>query len=74
MSDDELESTKGFTIARAEDDDLLDIWGNKPVRAEDGMPIGIETTGLLSTTPVSLSLTDIKARIRAKVFLEGPLR
>ena len=74
VSDDQLESTKGFMLARAEDDDLLDIWGNPPVRAEDGMPIGTETTGLLSTRIISLSLIDIKARIRAKVFLEGPLR
>ena len=74
LADSVLSSTKGFTVARFRDDDLLDIWGNSPVRAEDGMPIGTKTTGLLSTTPVSLSLIDIKARIRAKVLLEGPLR
>ena len=75
VSDAEVDSTKGFTLARAADDDLLDIWGNPPVRAEDGMPIGTGTDdGLLSTTLVSLSLTDIQARIRAKVLLEGPLR
>ena len=70
----ESESTKGFTVARFRDDALLDIWGNPPVRAEDSMLIGTGTDGLLSTTPVSLSLADIKARIRAKVLLEGPLR
>ena len=70
----ESESTKGFTIARFRDDSLLDIWGNPPVRAEDRALIGTKTDGLLSTTPVSLSLTDIQARIRAKVLLEGPLR
>ena len=75
VSDSEVGSTKGFTLARAADDDLLDIWGNPPVRAEDGMPIGTGTDdGLLSTTLISLTLTDIKARIRAKVLLEGPLR
>ena len=74
VSDSEVGSTKGFTLARAADDDLLDIWGNPPVRAEDGALIGTGTDGLLSTTPVSLSLTDIQARIRAKVLLEGPLR
>ena len=74
VRDSELDSTKGFMLARAEDDDLLDIWGNPPVRAEDGMPIGTGTGGLLSTTIFELSLTDIKARIRAKVLLEGPLR
>ena len=86
MSDDELESTKGFTLARAEDDDLLDIWGNPPVRADDTLirswPNSMEEEGiaeerkkaLLSTTLISPSLADPKARIRAKVFLEGPLR
>ena len=71
----QLESTKGFTVARREDDDLLDIWGNPPVRAEDGALIGTGIDGeLLSTTIFELSLTDIQARIRAKVLLEGPLR
>ena len=84
VSDDELESTKGFMLARRRfqddslDDPLLDIWGNPPVRAEDGMPnvpIGTGTTGLLSTRLISLSWArNIQARIRAKVFLEGPLR
>ena len=47
----QLESTKGFTVARREDDDLLDIWGNPPVRAEDGALIGTGIDGeLLSTT------------------------
>ena len=74
VSDDELESTKGFTIARTAADDLLDIWGNPPVRAEDGALIGTGTGGLISTRIISPSLADIKARIRAKVLLEGPLR
>ena len=64
----------GFMLARFQDNSLLDIWGNSPVRA-DGTPIGTGIDGLLSTTPISLSLArNIKARIRAKVFLEGPLR
>ena len=71
----ELESTKGFTVARAADDSLLDIWGNPPVRAEDGAMIGIETDGLLSTRIINRSWAhNIQARIRAKVLLEGPLR
>ena len=75
VSDDELDSTKGFMLARAEDDDLLDIWGNPPVRAEDGALIGTGTTGLLSTRIINRSWAhNIQARIRAKVFLEGPLR
>ena len=83
-----LGSTKGFTLARVDpladdpladdplaDDSLLDIWGNPPVRAEDSMPIGTGTGGLLSTTLISPSWAlNIQARIRAKVFLEGPLR
>ena len=83
-----LGSTKGFTLARVDpladdpladdplaDDSLLDIWGNPPVRAEDSMTIGTGTGGLLSTTLISLSWAlNIQARIRAKVFLEGPLR
>ena len=74
VRDTEVDSTKGFMLARRENDDLLDIWGNKPVRAEDGVPIRTGTDGLLSTTIFELSLIDIKARIRAKVLLEGPLR
>ena len=74
VRDSELGSTKGFMLARFQDDDLLDIWGNPPVRAEDGVPIRTGTDGLLSTTIFELSLIDIKARIRAKVLLEGPLR
>ena len=74
LSDSTLGNTKGFMLARAANDSLLDIWGNPPVRAEDSMPIGTETDGLLSTTIFELSLADIKARIRAKVLLEGPLR
>ena len=83
-----LGSTKGFTLARVDpladdpladdplaDDSLLDIWGNPPVRAEDSMPIGTGTGGLLSTTLISPSWAlNIQARIRAKVLLEGPLR
>ena len=70
VTDSELGSIKGFMIARAEADDLWDIWSNLPVRAEDGMLIGTGTNGLLRSTPVSL----IQPRIRTKVFLEGPLR
>ena len=70
VPDSELGSIKGFMIARAEADDLWDIWSNLPVRAEDGMLIGTGTNGLLRSTPVSL----IQPRIRTKVFLEGPLR
>ena len=66
----------GFMLARFQDDSLLDIWGNSPVRAEDGALIGTGTVGeLLSTRIISLSQAhNIQARIRAKVFLEGPLR
>ena len=70
VPDSELESIKGFMVARAGADDLLDRWSNLPVRAEDNMPIGIRTNGLLRSTPVSL----IQPRIRTKVFLGGPLR
>ena len=70
VTDSELGSIKGFMIARAEADDLLDDFSNLPVRAEDGMLIGTGTNGLLRSTPVSL----IQPRIRTKVFLEGPLR
>ena len=79
-SDSEVGSTKGFMLARAaaaddDEDYLLDIWGNPPVRAEDGALIGTGTDGLLSTRLISLSWArNIQARIRAKVFLEGPLR
>ena len=66
----DLGSIKGFMVARAEADDLWDTFSNLPVRAEDNMPIGIETNGLLRSTPVSL----IQPRIRTKVFLGGPLR
>ena len=70
VTDSELGSIKGFMVARAEADDLLDRSSNLPVRAEDGMLIGTGTEGLLRSTPVSL----IQPRIRTKVFLEGPLR
>ena len=70
VTDADLGSIKGFMVARAEADDLLDTWSNLPVRAEDGMLIGTETNGLLRSTPVSL----IQPRIRTKVFLGGPLR
>ena len=70
VTDSELESIKGFMVARAEADDLWDNFSNLPVRAEDGMLIGTGTEGLLRSTPVSL----IQPRIRTKVFLEGPLR
>ena len=70
VTDEELESIKGFMVARAGADDLLDTWSNLPVRAEDGALIGIGTDGLLRSTPVSL----IQPRIRTKVFLGGPLR
>ena len=79
-SDSEVGSTKGFMLARAaaaddDEDYLLDIWGNPPVRAEDGALIGTGTDGLLSTRLISLSWArNIQARIRAKVLLEGPLR
>ena len=70
VTDEELESIKGFMVARAGADDLLDIQSNLPVRAEDNSPIGTGTNGLLRRTPVSL----IQPRIRTKVFLGGPLR
>ena len=70
VTDSDLGSIKGFMVARAEADDLLDRFSNLPVRAEDGALIGIETEGLLRSTPVSL----IQPRIRTKVFLGGPLR
>ena len=56
VRDSELESTKGFMLARFQDDDLLDIWGNPPVRAEDGALIGTGTDGLLRSTPAIIRL------------------
>ena len=70
VTDSELGSIKGFMVARAGADDLWDRWSNLPVRAEDDMPIGTGTNGLLRSTPVGL----IQPRIRTKVFLGGPLR
>ena len=70
VPDSELGRIKGFMVARAGADDLLDDFSNLPVRAEDGMLIGTKTNGLLRSTPVSL----IQPRIRTKVFLGGPLR
>ena len=70
VTDEELKSIKGFMVARAEADDLWDLFSNLPVRAEDGALIGTETNGLLRSTSVSL----IQPRIRTKVFLGGPLR
>ena len=50
VPDSELGSTKGFMLARFQDDDLLDNFSNLPVRAEDGALIGTGTNGLLRST------------------------
>ena len=51
VPDSKLGSIKGFMVARAGADDLLDRESNLPVREEDGALIGIGTDGLLRAPP-----------------------